>query len=275
MYKIINKKQLAAEITSLDIQAPLIAKEVQPGQFVVVIADEKSERIPLTISDWDRAKGWIRIIVQEVGFSTRKIASFSVGDSFFGILGPLGHPSPIKNIGHLIAIGGGVGIAEVFPIARGYKQAGNRVSAIIGARTKDLLILEDELKKACDQLLIATDDGSKGTKGFVTDILKSFLEGNEKITKDNVLVYAVGPVRMMQAVSGVTHVFKIKTLVSLNPIMVDATGMCGACRVTVAGKTCFACVDGPEFDAHQVDFLQLEKRLKLFQEQEGKLKDYK
>jgi ferredoxin--NADP+ reductase len=261
MFKLINKKQLATDITLLDIEAPLIAAKARPGQFVVVIADEKSERIPLTITDWDSTKGRITLIVQKMGFSTQMIVSFVKGDSFLGVLGPLGHPSPIKKVGTFIAIGGGVGIAEIFPIARGYKQASNKVISIIGSRSKDLLILEEELKKFSDQLLITTDDGSKGAKGFVTSVLKKFLEDNPELSGENTLVYAVGPLIMMQAVSEVTKARKIKTLVSLNPIMVDATGMCGACRVTVGGKICFACVDGPEFDAHQVDFNGLLKRL--------------
>lgn len=271
-FKIIEKKQLASGISMLDIEAPLIADKVRPGQFVVVIADEKSERIPLTIADWDKDKGSIRIIVQEAGYSTKKITSFLKGKSFFGVLGPLGHPSPIKKIGNFIGIGGGVGIAEMFPIARGYKEASNRVITIIGARDKDTLILEDKLKSVSDELFIATDDGSMGEKGFVTDVLKKILDSHKELNKDNTLIYAVGPVKMMEAVAKLTRDKNLKTLVSLNPIMVDATGMCGACRVVVAGKTRFACVEGPEFDAHEVDFKNLLKRLDQHKNLEHKCK---
>lgn len=271
-FKIIDKKQLTPGISMLDIEAPLIANKAKPGQFVVIIADEKSERIPLTIADWNQGLGSIRIIAQEVGFSTKKIANFSKGESFFGVLGPLGHPSPIKKIGNFIGIGGGVGIAEMFPIARGYKQASNRVISIIGARDKDTLILEDKLQSVSDELLVATDDGSKGEKGFVTDVLRKTLDSHKELNKDNTLIYAVGPVKMMEAVAKLTRDKNLKTLVSLNPIMVDATGMCGACRVSVAGKTRFACVDGPEFDAHEVDFKSLLKRLDQHRDLEHKCK---
>ncbi len=272
MYKIVDKKQLASGITALDIEAPLIAEKASPGQFVVVIADEKSERIPLTIADWDKQEGWIRIIVQEAGFSTKKITNFSKGKNLFGVLGPLGHPSPVRKVGNFIGIGGGVGIAEMFPVARGYKEASNRVLTIIGARDKDTLILEDKLKSVSDELFVATDDGSKGEKGFVTDVLKDILDSHKELNKDNTLIYAVGPVKMMEAVAKLSRDKNIKTLVSLNPIMVDATGMCGACRVVVGGKTRFACVEGPEFDAHEVDFKSLLKRLDQHKNLEHKCK---
>jgi len=272
MYKIVDKKQLASGITALDIEAPLIAEKAMPGQFVVVIADEKSERIPLTIADWDKQEGWIRIIVQEAGFSTKKITNFSKGKNLFGVLGPLGHPSPVRKVGNFIGIGGGVGIAEMFPVARGYKEASNRVLTIIGARDKDTLILEDKLKSVSDELFVATDDGSKGEKGFVTDVLKKILDSHKELNKDNTLIYAVGPVKMMEAVAKLSRDKNIKTLVSLNPIMVDATGMCGACRVVVGGKTRFACVEGPEFDAHEVDFKSLLKRLDQHKNLEHKCK---
>lgn len=260
MFKIVDKQELARDITRLTIEAPQIAKKAQAGQFVVVIVDEKGERIPLTLADWN--KGIISLIFQKVGFSTKKLGALNIGDSIAHILGPLGHPTEIKNFGTVVCIGGGVGIAEVYPVSRAFKEAGNRVIGIMGARTKDLMILEKEMQNICDELFVTTDDGSYGEKGFVTDILKRLLTPN--------LIYAIGPVLMMQAVSEFTREYKVKTVVSINPIMVDATGMCGACRCTVGGKTVFGCVDGPDFDGHQIDFDELQKRLKLFAEEERK-----
>lgn len=272
MFNITNKKNLSRDMVGIDIEAPAIARHVSAGQFVVLIIDEKGERIPLTLADWDKEKGTISLIFQKVGFSTHRLGMFNVGDSIAHILGPLGHPTEIKKIGSVICIGGGVGIAEVYPVSRASKEIGNRVVGIIGSRSKDLLILEDQMRKVCDELFITTDNGSYGQKGFVTDVLKEFLNSrtqrNTKNSRTN-LVYAIGPVAMMQAVAELTKEYKIKTIVSLNPIMVDATGMCGSCRCTVAGKTVFGCVDGPDFDGHKVDFDELQKRLKLFEEQEG------
>lgn len=262
MFPIINKEELAKDVIKIVVRAPQIAKNAEAGQFAVVIPDEKGERMPLTLADWDRDKGTITLIFQRVGFTTEKLGSLGIGDAVSHMLGPLGHPTEIKKIGTVICIGGGVGVAEVYPVSRAFKNALNRVTGIIGARSKDLLILEKEMKEACDELFVATDDGSYGKKGFVTDILKDIL--NEKTQ----LVYAIGPVPMMKAVADLTRPYNIKTIVSLNPIMVDATGMCGACRCKVAGKTVFACVEGPDFDGHQVDFDELQKRLKLFREQE-------
>lgn len=263
-YKILSKEKLAESITRMSIDAPEASQNAKPGQFVVVIPDEKGERIPLTIADFDKNKGSVTIIFQEVGFSTMQLARMKAGDSVYALLGPLGKATHIEKVGTVICIGGGVGIAEMLPVARAFKNSGNRLLGIIGARSKNLIILEEELKKICDELFITTDDGSYGSKGFVTDALTSLLE-NEPCS----LVYAVGPVLMMKKVSELTRPKKIKTLVSLNPIMVDATGMCGVCRCKVAGKTVFACVDGPEFDAHQVDFDELEKRLKFFDKEEA------
>lgn len=264
--KIIDKEDLAKEITKIIVEAPVIAQKAKAGQFVVLVVDEKGERIPLTLADWDREKGTISLIFQEVGYTTKKLATLNVGNNIQHILGPLGHPTETKNIGTVVCIGGGVGIAEVYPVSRAFKEAGNRVMGIIGARSKDLLILEDKIQKVCDELFITTDDGSYGQKGFVTDILKNILNGQTG------LVYAIGPVPMMKAVSELTRNYGIKTIVSLNPIMVDATGMCGSCRCTVAGKSVFGCIDGPDFDAHQVDFEQLQARINLFKEQENNIK---
>ncbi len=275
MFKVLEKKELALEVTQVTIDAPVIAAKALAGQFVVIILDEQGERIPLTLADWDKEKGSITLIVQKVGFTTKKLGGLQAGDSIAHILGPLGHPTEIKKLGEVYCIGGGVGIAEVYPVSRAFKQAGNRVTGIIGARTKDLLILEKKMQETCDELFITTDDGSYGRKGLVTDVLNDLFEVIEKSTHTKYpgLVYAIGPVPMMKAVAQLTRDLNIKTIVSLNPIMVDATGMCGACRCTVGGKTVFGCVDGPDFDAHQIDFDELGSRLKLFARQENSLKD--
>jgi ferredoxin--NADP+ reductase len=264
MHEIIYKKRLAKDIVLIKINAPEIARNARPGQFVIVIVDEKGERIPLTIADSDASQNSLTLIFQEIGFSTQKLGRLKKNGKIAHILGPLGKPTDIEVYGNVICVGGGVGVAELYPVARALRKAGNFVTGIIGARNKKLLILEKEMHKVCNKLFITTDDGSKGKKGFVTDILRGILE-KEKIPQ---LVYAIGPVVMMKAVSEVTRPYNIKTLVSLNPVLVDATGMCGSCRCNVAGKVVFACVDGPEFDAHQVDFDSLQKRLSLFKEQE-------
>ena len=271
MFRIAHKEDLAKDITRIIVEAPQIAEKAKAGQFVVVVIDEKSERVPLTLADWNKNKGTIALIFQKVGFTTKKLGTLNSGDYIQHILGPLGHPTEVNKVGTVVCIGGGVGIAEVYPVSRAFKEAGNRVLGIIGARSKELLILEDKLQEICDELFITTDDGSYSRKGFVTDALKELFDVVEKSTQTKFpdLVYCTGPVRMMKAVSELTAMFKIRTIVSLNPIMVDATGMCGSCRCTVGGKTVFGCVDGPDFDAHQVDFEELNKRLKLFTEQEG------
>lgn len=275
MFRIIDKQDLAKDITKIVLEAPQIAQKAKASQFVVVIVDEKGERIPLTLADWDKDKGTISLIFQEVGYTTEKLGTLNIGNKIEHILGPLGHPTPIKNIGEVYCIGGGVGIAEVYPVSRAFKEAGNRVLGIIGARTKDLIILEKEMREVCDELFVTTDDGSWSRRGFVTDVLKELFKVIEKSTQTKYpdLIYAVGPVPMMKAVSGVTKEYNIKTIVSLNPIMVDATGMCGSCRLSVAGKTVFGCVDGPDFDGHQVNFEELEKRLNLFKTQEESLRE--
>ena len=270
MFTIIEKTKLAKDITRMTVSAPDIARKTRAGQFVVTVSKENSERIPLTIADANSQKGEITLIFQEVGFSTRELAGLNPGEGVRHILGPLGEPTHLEKFGAVICIGGGVGIAEMLPVARAMKQAGNRVIGIIGARSKELVILEKELQEICGELFVTTNDGSYGKKGLVTDILLDLLKVIEKSTHTEYpeLVYAVGPVVMMKAVSELTRGYNIKTIVSLNPIMVDATGMCGSCRVTVGGEVKFGCVDGPEFDAHKVDFEELQKRLGAFKEKE-------
>lgn len=265
MHKIIFKQELTPNVKKIIVEAPAVAAKVLPGEFVIVIADEKGERIPLTVVDSNKEKSAITLIFQEVGKSTLKLGKLKKGDSILNLLGPLGKPTRIKKLGTVITIGGGVGIAEVYPVTRAFKNADNKVISIIGARNKDLLVLEDEMRKVSDELFITTDDGSYGRKGLVSDALKELIS-SKKID----LVYAVGPVAMMQVISELTKPLGIKTLVSLNPIMVDATGMCGSCRVCINGETKFACVDGPEFDGHSVDFKELQNRLRLFSTQEKK-----
>ncbi len=270
MFTIKDKENLNNDTVRITVEAPLIADKARAGQFVVVIVDEKGERIPLTLSNWDRDKKTITLIFQNVGYSTKRLGALAKGDSIAHILGPLGHPTEVKNIGTVVCVGGGVGIAEIYPVSKAFKEQGNRVIGIIGARSKDLLILENEMKQVCDELFITTDDGSYGRKGFVTDVLKELFDMVEKSTHTIYpgLVYAIGPVPMMKAVSDFTKDYAVKTIVSLNPIMVDATGMCASCRCTVAGKTVYGCVDGPDFDGHSVDFDELQKRLKLFKNEE-------
>lgn len=274
MFKIVAKQEFAKDITQVTVDAPVIAQKARAGQFVVLLLDERGERIPLTLADWDKNKGTITLIFQKVGFSTAKLGALNIGDNVQHLLGPLGHPTEIGNIGEVYCVGGGVGIAEVYPVSRAFKEKGNRVIGIIGSRSKDLLILEDKMRAACDELFITTDDGSYSRRGFVTDILKELFSVIEKSTQTRYpnLVYAIGPVPMMKAVTQLTKSYGIKTIVSLNPVMVDATGMCGSCRCTVGGKTVFCCVDGPDFEGSEVDFDELEKRLKLFEGQEKGLK---
>lgn len=263
MFKIVLKENLGQNVKSFFIEAADVAKNAKAGQFVMIRIDDKGERIPLTVAGVDAEKGLVRIIFQETGKTTFELGTLNEGDYIKDFVGPLGHPTEIKNYGTVVAVAGGVGTAEVLPVIKSLKSAGNRIIAVIGARNKDLIILEKELKEVCDELLFATDDGSYGTKGLVTDVLKNIID------KENVdIVYAIGPVPMMRAVAGLTKEKDIKTFVSLNPIMVDGTGMCGACRVTVDGKTRFACVEGPEFDAHKVNWTELISRLSLFRDLE-------
>ena len=260
MYKIVGKEQISDVIYKMVIDAPHIAAKRKAGQFVVIRPNEKGERIPLTIAGSDTTKGTIDIIFQAVGGTTNFMATLESGDMLLDVVGPLGHPTHIENFGHTICIGGGLGIALIMPITEALFNAGNKVTSIISGRNESLLLMEKEMEAVSTELKIATDDGSKGTKGFPTVILQQMIDDGIKID----LVVAVGPVPLMGAISKLTEPYKIKTVVSLNPIMVDGTGMCGGCRVTVGGKTKFACIDGPEFDGHQVDFKELWGRLKTF-----------
>jgi ferredoxin--NADP+ reductase len=264
MFRILECKEIAERTKEIVVEAPLVAKKAEAGQFVVVMVDEKSERIPLTIADYDREKGTVTIVFLEIGKSTMKLGQLKAGDNIAHFIGPLGKPSDIKKEGPMIFVGGGVGIAAIYPIARKAKQLGNEVISIIGARTKDLLIWEDKMRSISDELIITTDDGSYGIKGVVTQPLKEILDKRKDIKR----VVTVGPAIMMKFVAKTTEPYGIKTIASLNPIMVDGTGMCGGCRVEVGGESKFACVDGPEFDAHQVDFDILMKRLATYREEE-------
>ncbi|MDO9559447.1 MAG: sulfide/dihydroorotate dehydrogenase-like FAD/NAD-binding protein [Syntrophales bacterium] len=265
MNKIVEKVALSENVVKMILEAPAIARKRKAGQFIVLLMDEKGERIPLTIVDSDPERGAITIIFQVVGKTTAAMAAMKVDDYFSDVQGPLGNPTDIKKIGQIVCIGGGVGVGVVYPLAAALKQAGNRVISIIGARTKDLLILEEEMKQVSDRLIVATDDGSYGFHGFVSTVLQNLIDAGEKIEE----VFAIGPVPMMKVIANLTRPYGIKTVVSLNPIMVDATGMCGACRVSVGGKTRFTCVDGPEFDGHQVDFDLLTSRLRMYCDQES------
>ncbi|PKN26206.1 MAG: ferredoxin-NADP reductase [Deltaproteobacteria bacterium HGW-Deltaproteobacteria-21] len=266
MFEILKRQEMADGTVVLnEISAPLIAKNAKPGQFVILKANETGERIPLTMADTDPKKGTVTIIYQVVGKSTALFKSLNVGERYQDVIGPLGKPTHVEKLGTVVCVGGGTGVAVMHPITRALKEAGNRVIAIIGARTKDLLILEDKMKAASHELHVCTDDGSYGHHGFVTDVLK------EALNKEDVkLVVGIGPVPMMKFVSKMTAEYKVKTLVSLNAVMVDGTGMCGCCRVSVGGKTQFACVDGPEFDGHMVDFDELSQRLQSYKEEEAR-----
>ena len=264
MNPIIEKQDLSENVVRMVLAAPDIARKRRAGQFVILKMDEKGERIPLTIVDSDEKAGTLTIIFQVVGKSTAALAAMKAGDVLTDLQGPLGNPTEIENFGHVVCIGGGVGVGVVYPLAAALKKAGNNVTSIIGARNKSLLILEEEMKKVSDRLIVATDDGSYGFHGFVSVVLQNLIDAKEKIDR----VYAIGPVPMMRVLCNVTKPHGIKTIVSLNSIMVDATGMCGACRVSVGGKTKFTCVDGPEFDGHQVDFELLANRLRMYQTQE-------
>jgi len=260
---------LSENIVKTVLEAPDIAKKRKAGQFVILMIDEKGERIPLTIVDSDPVKGTLTIIYQVVGKTTDQLARLEVGDIIQHVLGPLGHPTEIEGIETAVCVGGGVGIGVLYPIAKALKEKGTRVISVIGARTKSLLILEEETRSASAELHITTDDGTYGRHGFVSDVLKDIIDSGQKIDR----VFTIGPVPMMRVVANVTRPHNIKTLVSLNPIMVDGTGMCGACRVTVGGKTKFTCVDGPEFDGHEVDFGLLMSRLRMYIDQEQEARE--
>jgi len=277
LFKIIRKKVVAERTKEIVVEAPDIASHAQAGQFVILRNNEEGERYPLTIADFDAVAGTITLVFLEIGKSTSRLGEFEVGDSIPDLVGPLGNPSHLAKLGNVVCIGGGVGIAAAHPVAKAFKGVGSHVIGIIGARSKELLFYEDEMRAASDELIVTTDDGSHGAKGFVTDRL---VEVIERLGADQVgEVFAVGPTIMMKAVAETTRPHGIRTVVSLNPIMVDGTGMCGGCRVEVGGETKFACVDGPDFDAHQVDFglLMARQRMYLDEEsqaaQECKLKD--
>ncbi len=257
-YRIVSKEKLAPSVWKMEFEAPLVAKHSQAGEFVIVIPHEKGERIPLTLNRWDPEKGTITLVVQEVGKSTKYLSSLKEGDEVPAVLGPLGKPAEVPEGKNVVFVAGGVGAAVILPEVYAYHKAGNKLTTILGARSSDYLLFEDEFSKL-SELIITTDDGSKGRKGLVTDALREVLE-SDKVD----LVVSIGPVIMMKFVSELTKQYGVKTIVSLNPIMVDGTGMCGACRVTVGGEVKFACVDGPEFDGHLVDFDELIKRNKRF-----------
>lgn len=260
MFKILEKEELCDRVHRFRIEAPLIARKAQAGQFVIIRQNESGERIPVSIGGLDKEGGILTFVIQEVGKTSASMNRMKTGDSFTNVVGPLGIPFHIEKFGCCVCIGGGVGIPPLYPLAQHLKEEGNQVITIIGARSRNLLIYEKELSEVSDQLMISTDDGSFGTHGFVTTILQKMIDDNVKID----MAVAIGPVPMMQSVVNATRKPKIKTYVSLNSIMVDGTGMCGSCRVTVGGQTKFACVDGPNFDGHEVDFDEIKKRLKMY-----------
>lgn len=271
MYRILKKQELSPGILEYDIEAPRVAKKALPGQFIVLRVNEEGERVPLTIADFDRERGIVTILFQVVGASTGLLASLKEGDSILDFVGPLGQPSELSNhMGTVVFVGGGIGVAPVYPIARAAHELGNKVISILGAKTKDILIFEERMRAISDEVLITTDDGSYGIKGFVTNAIEELIKRGEKIDQ----VTAIGPGVMMKSVAEATRPYGIKTIVSLNPIMVDGTGMCGGCRVQVGEETKFACVDGPEFDGHLVDFRGLMARGRMYRTQEAKEKDH-
>ena len=264
MYEILATEQLAPVTKLYEVRAPAVAQKARAGQFVIIRLDDEGERIPLTIADYDRERGTITLVVQEVGKTTMQMDTLKVGDHLASFTGPLGEPSEIENHGTVLCVGGGVGIAPIYPIARDLKEAGNTVVSIIGARNKDLLFWEDKMRSVSDELIVCTDDGSYGRKSLVTIPMKEMLEAGQPIEH----IWAIGPAIMMKFCALTTQPFGVPTTVSLNSIMVDGTGMCGACRVEVGGQTRFVCVDGPEFDGHQVDWDQLLARQRIYLDQE-------
>lgn len=264
-YKILDKKELCPKQYEIVIDAPFVVKNAQAGQFIIFRAEENGERVPLTIADVDKEQGKLTLVFMAVGYSTKKLAALNVGDELVDIVGPLGKPTEIKKYGTVVCLAGGYGAAPCYLIAKAFKEAGNKVYMIMGARNKELIFWQDKMKDACSELFITTDDGSLGEKGFVTQVLERIIN-TEKVD----YTIAVGPMPMMRAVAELTRDKDIYTEASMNPIMVDGTGMCGACRVTVGGKTKFACVDGPDFNAHEIDFDEVINRTKIYKEQEKK-----
>ncbi len=270
MHLILSKEVLAPDVVRFWVSAPAVARKRRPGQFVIIRLSEEGERIPLTIADADPSRGAISLIVQGVGKSTRQLNAMEAGDAIVDVVGPLGLPTRIEPGRSVCCIGGGIGTAVVYPIACGVKALGGSVVAIIGARTRDLVILESDLRRVADECVVTTDDGSYGMHGLVTDALKGLLESGRVFDE----VVAVGPLPMMRAVCETTRPLGVRTIVSLNPIMIDGTGMCGGCRVTVGGEQKFVCVDGPEFDGHQVDFAELSARLRAYRDQEAEAVEF-
>ena len=267
MYKIVRKKELNSAVTLMEIEAPFVAKKAKAGQFIIFRVDEQGERVPLTIAGYDREKGTVSIIFQKVGFSTNALGALNEGDYIQDFVGPLGKPTNTEGVKRVCVVGGGVGCAIALPSAVGFKEAGCEVDVIVGFRSKDIVILEDEFRACADNLYLMTDDGSYGEHGFVTVKLQQPLESGRQYDE----VLAIGPIPMMKFVSKTTEPFGVKTIVSLNPIMVDGTGMCGGCRVTVGGETKFACVDGPDFDGHQVDYAELMSRNGVYRDREAQV----
>lgn len=269
MFEIMEKRRLNPEVEMLTVRAPFIAKKAKPGQFIILRVNEEGERMPLTIESYDRKAGTVTVVYQIVGKTTELLSQMKEGERLQDFVGPLGVASHLEGYKKACVIGGGLGTAIAFPQAKELHNLGAKVDIIAGFRTKDIIILEDEMRANCTNLIVATDDGSNGNKGFVTDILKQRLDAGEEYE----VVIAIGPMRMMQAVCNLTKEYGIKTIVSMNPIMLDGTGMCGACRVTVGGETKFACVDGPDFDGHLVDFEEAISRSTMFKEMERKSAD--
>jgi len=265
MHTILFKQMLTERTWHMRLTAPLIARKCRAGQFLMLRIHENGERIPLTIADWDREAGTIDIYFQEIGATTELLATLETGDSVLDVVGPLGNPSHVENLGGtFVMVGGGFGIAAGYPVARAFKEAGNRVIAVLGAKTRKLLICEDMLKEVCDEVYVATNDGSYGRQGLVSDVLQGLLDAGEDIR----LIFPVGPPIMMKVISQMTLPLRIRTVVSLNSVMVDGTGMCGSCRVTVAGKTRFVCSEGIDFDGHEVDWDEMMSRQKMYGRQE-------
>ncbi|MBC7766104.1 MAG: sulfide/dihydroorotate dehydrogenase-like FAD/NAD-binding protein [Hyphomonadaceae bacterium] len=269
MYNILNKNILNSQVTLLEIKAPLIAKKAKPGQFIILRVDENGERIPLTIANFDRDKGTITIIFQTVGKTTLALSMLEIGDALLDLVGPLGVPTHLDGIKKAAVIGGGLGTAIAYPITKKLFEMGAEVHTIVGFRNKDLIILQDEMQAISTNLYVTTDDGSNGNQGFVTNVLKDLIEGGHEFDT----VFAIGPLVMMKAVSALTKQFDVKTIVSMNTIMIDGTGMCGGCRLTVGGETKFTCVDGPDFDGHLVDFDQAIARQRMFKAHEKTAND--
>ena len=269
MFPIVKKRVLNETVTLMEIQAPLVARKAQPGQFIIFRIDEEGERVPLTIADYDREKGTVTIIFQKVGYTTEKLDTLQEGDALLDFVGPLGEPSHTEGVHRAAVIGGGLGVAIAYPQAKALHQAGAQVDLIVGFRNQGLIILQEELTAASDDLTIMTDDGSNGHKGFVTQALAEKLQAGTQYD----MVVAIGPMPMMKAVCNLTRPYGIKTIVSMNPIMIDGTGMCGGCRITVGGETKFACVDGPDFDGHQVDWDEAMARSRMYRAEEAQARE--